>query len=304
MKKFQQKRPLSKPIGGFSTLKDKDSSRGQGQTEKEALEKKIQFQIFKKNTTIDNNSKKDSISRQFGFEQAQESVERIAINEIQGNKYIRTDGMDENQKRIIKVEKNENWIQARIKKNKTSDTATPEQKTLLENQNTEIENSITYGLNISKKTSRSSETHKRSITTQKKMEIFSENISTTEEKLVSLEEQAISELLNEKPNKEMVIETISSQKTFADREQRAFHHDLELLPEESTEDDYERVPVAEFGEALLRGMGWSGDHEANKRHKKENIRPSLLGLGAKPAPPELNRKINRRPDNMTAGSKR
>jgi len=41
-----------------------------------------------------------------------------------------------------------------------------------------------------------------------------------------------------------------------DSENDKFRHDLGMRPEESTLDDYERVPVEEFGKALLRGMGW------------------------------------------------
>lgn len=33
-------------------------------------------------------------------------------------------------------------------------------------------------------------------------------------------------------------------------------HDVRLRPAEATLDDYNRIPVEEFGVALLRGMGW------------------------------------------------
>lgn len=32
--------------------------------------------------------------------------------------------------------------------------------------------------------------------------------------------------------------------------------DTELRPEESSLEDYEQVPIEQFGLALLRGMGW------------------------------------------------
>jgi len=36
-----------------------------------------------------------------------------------------------------------------------------------------------------------------------------------------------------------------------------FKFDLERRPESATVQEYEAVPVDQFGEALLRGMGWS-----------------------------------------------
>ena len=39
-------------------------------------------------------------------------------------------------------------------------------------------------------------------------------------------------------------------------ETEAFRKDVEKLPDEATMEDYERVPVEQFGAALLRGLGW------------------------------------------------
>ncbi|KAF9357360.1 hypothetical protein BGX26_003838 [Mortierella sp. AD094] len=65
----------------------------------------------------------------------------------------------------------------------------------------------------------------------------------------------------------------------------AFQKNLEELPDEATLDDYEKVPVEEFGAALLRGMGWNGDMKGSEAIEY-NRRPALLGLGAKPKEPE------------------
>ncbi|KAG6013539.1 hypothetical protein E4U43_007241 [Claviceps pusilla] len=48
----------------------------------------------------------------------------------------------------------------------------------------------------------------------------------------------------------------------------------------STLEDYEAMPVEEFGAALLRGMGWNGDPTGPKV-KEVRRRPNRLGLGAK-----------------------
>src|SRR6266851_8719216 len=71
-------------------------------------------------------------------------------------------------------------------------------------------------------------------------------------------------------------------------EDDAFKQDLDELPHEATLEDYERVPVSQFGAALLRGMGWKPGEPAS-RNKNRGIvepwlppsRPALLGIGAK-----------------------
>ncbi|XP_047532711.1 G-patch domain and KOW motifs-containing protein [Vanessa atalanta] len=48
---------------------------------------------------------------------------------------------------------------------------------------------------------------------------------------------------------------------------------------ESTLDDYDSVPVQEFGLAMLRGMGWTPSKDQSK-YKQPQLRPKGLGLGA------------------------
>ncbi|KAJ7782846.1 DExH-box splicing factor binding site-domain-containing protein [Mycena metata] len=68
----------------------------------------------------------------------------------------------------------------------------------------------------------------------------------------------------------------------------AFKQDVEELPDVATLDDYNRVPVAQFGLALLRGMGWKEGTAASRKPGKGMVqpylpeaRPALLGIGAK-----------------------
>lgn len=49
---------------------------------------------------------------------------------------------------------------------------------------------------------------------------------------------------------------------------------------ESTTDDYDRVPIADFGKAMLRGMGWKDEDEKEKIFDVPVVRPKGLGLGA------------------------
>lgn len=72
-------------------------------------------------------------------------------------------------------------------------------------------------------------------------------------------------------------------------ETEQYKADLEALPDELPTDSesFQRVPIAEFGAALLRGMGWSGDDSNNNNKKKDDEagsmpRPHRLGLGAIP----------------------
>lgn len=70
-------------------------------------------------------------------------------------------------------------------------------------------------------------------------------------------------------------------------EDDAYKQDVEELPESATLDDYDRVPVSQFGAALLRGMGWKEGQAASRRGKGlaepwlPQARPALLGIGAK-----------------------
>lgn len=67
----------------------------------------------------------------------------------------------------------------------------------------------------------------------------------------------------------------------------ALKQDVDELPESATLDDYDRVPVAQFGAALLRGMGWKEGQAASRKGKgpvqpyMPESRPALLGIGAK-----------------------
>jgi hypothetical protein len=66
-------------------------------------------------------------------------------------------------------------------------------------------------------------------------------------------------------------------------EEDAYRRAVRSAPEVSTLEDYERVPVEEFGAALLRGMGWKeGDEKRGTvvRPKDVKRRQNLLGLGA------------------------
>ena len=71
-------------------------------------------------------------------------------------------------------------------------------------------------------------------------------------------------------------------------EEEAFERDYQEAPDMATLEDYARVPVEEFGAALLRGMGWkdgegigSNRGKTIEKTKLPQRRPALLGIGAK-----------------------
>ncbi|KAJ2485615.1 DNA primase large subunit Spp2, partial [Coemansia sp. RSA 2050] len=53
----------------------------------------------------------------------------------------------------------------------------------------------------------------------------------------------------------------------------------ETAAEDVDEETYERVPIEEFGAAMLRGMGWKEEKAGEPVVHK--VRSSLLGLGAR-----------------------
>lgn len=51
---------------------------------------------------------------------------------------------------------------------------------------------------------------------------------------------------------------------------------------ESTMDDYEEIPIKQFGLAMLRGMGWKDEEQSKDKLKNDGpvLRPRGMGLGA------------------------
>lgn len=75
---------------------------------------------------------------------------------------------------------------------------------------------------------------------------------------------------------------------------------------DETDNAYQRVPIDDFGAAVLRGMGWKGDDDTtdakNEQEKEKEEpaqpRPHRLGLGAVPKMPDNNDAPRHRPRRM------
>lgn len=64
-------------------------------------------------------------------------------------------------------------------------------------------------------------------------------------------------------------------------EQDAYAHDIASRPDSATLEDYERVPIEDFGAALLRGMGGGNKPRKVTQAYVPKPRTALLGIGAK-----------------------
>lgn len=68
-----------------------------------------------------------------------------------------------------------------------------------------------------------------------------------------------------------------------DKDKQQYLKEIENLPDKADNDAYDRVPVSEFGAALLRGMGWRGNNgDTTNAPPPPVMRPHRLGLGATP----------------------
>ena len=104
-----------------------------------------------------------------------------------------------------------------------------------------------------------------------------------------------------------VISNIQNGNDHETMETQQYKNQLDSLPSELPLDEYKnRVPIADFGAALLRGMGWKEDNEGKKSKNEESEpimpRPHRLGLGATPRmearPESTGRRRPLRPDQL------
>ena len=84
----------------------------------------------------------------------------------------------------------------------------------------------------------------------------------------------------------------SRRMSFKEVEDQKLREDMLTLPDSASLESYEDLPVEDFGEALLRGMGWEKGKPIGRNSKivvapiEYVKRAGRLGLGADPAPPK------------------
>lgn len=139
-----------------------------------------------------------------------------------------------------------------------------------------LEKSRSFGLNVTAQDKQSTNT----ATNEEMISADAQTVTAAHSRSKTADESAMDALLGNKERSTLVVPAVTETDAFLD--------DFRSAPEVSTLDDYARVPVEEFGAAMLRGMGWKdgegvGSNKGTKVVKTEVLlrRPALLGIGAK-----------------------
>lgn len=188
------------------------------------------------------------------------------------------DGAETHRKKIEEVKKayvierqaNKDWrgeVRAQRGKNLLPEEARQHQQQQQQQQNGNVETEpadqdkgLQWGLTIKQKTDQSPSEPQVSVSEPPK----------EMSKPQTADEEALNALLGNKPEETKVIPT----------EDDVYQRDAATAGAASTLEDYEDMPIEEFGAALLRGMGWDGEHRGPKT-KEVRKRANRLGLGAK-----------------------
>lgn len=111
---------------------------------------------------------------------------------------------------------------------------------------------------------------------KKEVDKIKKELDNTKLENETLEQRAAREIMEDLENKE--------KKSEAKILELPIHPDELPLEgaKESNIDDYERIPITDFGKAMLRGMGWKEEEEKEKEKVFDFpvVRPKGLGLGA------------------------
>jgi hypothetical protein len=141
------------------------------------------------------------------------------------------------------------------------------------------EPSKTYGLNAGLQTS-NRDANEALAEVEQTQEVAPEPTAEASVAQKTADEEAMDALLGRTKKSELVVPALT--------EEDVFDNDVKEAPDMATLDDYNRVPVEQFGAAMLRGMGWKdGDGIGLNKGKKQDKakiperRPALLGIGAK-----------------------
>lgn len=116
--------------------------------------------------------------------------------------------------------------------------------------------------------------------TSPKVTVKTEPIVDNGDKAVALEEQAAKEIIRDLESKEKEQQSQTCTLTLPLTEDPSLRG-----REQSTLEDYEKIPVDAFGLAMLRGMGWQPGKGIGKNEKVVSavvpeLRPKGMGLGA------------------------
>ncbi|POS84356.1 hypothetical protein EPUL_003963 [Erysiphe pulchra] len=209
--------------------------------------------------------------------------QRIGVENLTG---FGEDGAlkDEDQTRgllVIKRLKNKDWkTETNIRGELIMKIGKKEGADLVNSDDSNIE----WGLNFRNRSGTDDFTRRKEVEkTESYASSTQQNRTDSRHKPQDLDEEALQALVGNFKEGEISNLIISAQNTPSRldviSEHDAYKRAIASAPEPSTLEDYERVPVEEFGSALLRGMGWNGEKVGGMR--KVKLRQNLLGLGAK-----------------------
>ncbi|KAL4944907.1 DExH-box splicing factor binding site-domain-containing protein [Aspergillus oleicola] len=225
---------------------------------------------------------------------------------------------DEKQPLTIPVASGNNWrerpgvIKRKGKKNLLPREVQAMQKaerngTAMQGGGESVGPSMSYGLSFAKKAEMEGEGEDGTLAEDQKMD-DAPPVPTEDAKPLTEDEIALRVLVRESKGEtegrsDLVIESKRAGEGEEDEDElydghnnetKSFRADVAARPESATLDQYNAIPVEEFGAALLRGMGWKEGQSVGKNYGKEGPdtsrastphaparRPGFLGIGAK-----------------------
>lgn len=101
--------------------------------------------------------------------------------------------------------------------------------------------------------------------------------STENNGQLTIEQRVVKELLNEARNADDENDETNGEKLSLPMAADKLSLDG---AKQSTMDDYDSIPIAQFGMAMLRGMGLKDEEIKSKKNKEIELRPKGMGLGA------------------------
>ncbi|KAG0030442.1 hypothetical protein BGZ81_002671 [Podila clonocystis] len=185
------------------------------------------------------------------------------ISGIDGNKITSLAPKEEPKLLVIPKQENADWRSKSLEKRKKQYVPEESVRTPMEIIEEPVKE-VGYGLQITKRAK---------VERIPQEEAASEPVveQATEETTVIEKEETIDELAARKimedlnghgPEARKLV--LEGQENIHADDVEAFQKNLEELPDEATLEDYDKVPVEEFGAALLRGMGWNGDAKGSE----------------------------------------
>ncbi|KAA8649088.1 hypothetical protein EYZ11_000681 [Aspergillus tanneri] len=219
---------------------------------------------------------------------------------------ISADGSHEPRKLVIPVASNNNWRDRpginrprprgkNLLPKEVQAIREAEQRGEVAGENVEIDGpSMSYGLSFAQ-TAQGDESQTSG---EQVVESADAGASTTDEpcKPLTQDEIALQALIRESKGEtegrsDLVIESAQGDQNARYDETTSFRTDVASRPEPASLDQYNAIPVEEFGAALLRGMGWKegqpvgkgkyGSSTAAEKPRIPERRPGFLGIGAK-----------------------